>query len=272
MTTHLSSPLNSTCASLLLPLFIRAQETQRPNPILKDEWAVEMVGKLHFDNAQFAQAKVSEEVQVSILLRNRQFDRIARDFLHRNPGSIVVYLGCGLDARFERLDNQQVEWFDLDLPEVIQLRRELMGTESCRYHLLACSVLDLTWMDQVIMPPSPPTLILAEGLLMFFTEPQVKQLVLAIKQRFPGAELVFDAFSPFYAWGNNRRVSKTGVGALVGWSLKDPHLLEGWSAGIRLVSTWYPFLQDEPRLSHLRWVRHFPILAKTTGIFHYNLS
>ncbi|HSB65612.1 MAG TPA: class I SAM-dependent methyltransferase, partial [Anaerolineales bacterium] len=135
--------------SLLLPLYIRARETQRPDPILTDDSAVELVQKLRFDDAQFSQANVSEEVQVSILLRNRQFDRITRDFLGRHSAAMVIQLGCGLDARFERVDNQQVEWFDLDLPEVIRLRRELMGDESCRYHLLESSALDLLWMDQV---------------------------------------------------------------------------------------------------------------------------
>src|SRR4030042_500558 len=207
--------------SLLLPLFIRSIETQRPDALIKDEWAVELTRKLKLEVTFFERAQLATEVQVSILLRNRQFDHIARDYLIRHPDAVVVHLGCGLDARFERVDNNQVAWYDLDLPEVISLRRKLMGSESCRYQLLACSVLDQAWMDLVGENMPRPFLFLAEGLFMFLKAGQVKELVLALKNRFPDSELAFDAFSPFYVWGNNRRAVRTKVGALAHWALND---------------------------------------------------
>jgi len=258
--------------SLLIPLYIRANETQRPDAILKDSWAVELIDKLNLDEKLLAHSQVSEEVQVSILLRNRQFDRIALEFLTHHPEAVVVYLGCGLDARFERMDNGQVVWYDLDLLEVIELRRALMGGESSRHHLLASSALDPTWMDTVSVHKPRPFLFLAEGLTIFFEEAQVRNLVVALKDHFPGSELAFDAFSPFYMWGNNRRVARTNLGALAYWALKHPTDLEGWAEGIRLLDEWYPFLCNEPRLAHIRWVRFVPMLSKTTGIFHYQLG
>lgn len=70
----------------------------------------------------------------------REIDRYARDFLSRHPEAAVVHIGCGLDSRFERVDNGKVEWYDLDLPDVIELRRKFIGDEGERYHLLDCSV------------------------------------------------------------------------------------------------------------------------------------
>ena len=258
--------------SLLLPLFIRAIESQRPDALIIDEHAQTLVQKLNLDETYFNQAQVGEEVQVSILLRNRQFDRITTDFLTKNPKAIVVYLGCGLDTRFNRVDDGRVEWYDLDLPEVIALRAELIGGEAGRYHLLACSALDHAWMDSVSIHKPRPFLFQAEGLFMFFEEAQVRELVLALKDRFPGSELVFDAFSPFYVWANNRRVTRTNIGARAHWSLSRGNELERWGDGIRLTSEWYPFLCNEPRLRHVRWVRFVPLLSKTTGIFHYRLG
>jgi O-methyltransferase involved in polyketide biosynthesis len=220
----------------------------------------------------FKQAQVATEVQVSILLRNRQFDRITRDYLSRHPDAVVVYLGCGLDARFERVDNGQVAWYDLDLPEVITLRRKLMGGESCRYQLLAYSVLERAWMDVVSENLPRPFLFLAEGLFMFFEAGQIKQLILGLKEKFPDSELVFDAFSPFYVWGNNRRVERTKIGVKALWALKNGRELETWGDGIRQLDEWYPFLCPEPRLAHIRWVRYIPLLSKTTGIFRYKLG
>ena len=267
-----NNDLSGVAESLLLPLYIRALETSRPNAILKDERAVELIKKLNFSLSTFTQAQVSEEVKVSILLRNRQFDIITRNFLSHHPNATVVSLGCGLDSRFERLDNGQTVWFDLDLPEVIDLRRKLIGDEIERYHLLAGSALDLIWMDAVSIHRSSQCLFLAEGLFMFFEEHQVRDLILAINTRFPNSELVFDAFSPFYAWGNNRRAARTHIGAEANWALKDGKNLENWAKGIHLLDEWYPFLCPEPRLAHLRWVRFIPLLGKSTGIFHYMLS
>jgi O-methyltransferase involved in polyketide biosynthesis len=264
--------LKGVSESLLLPLYIRAKEMNQPNPILKDERAVELVQKLKYDESMFNPAQVREDVQVSILLRNRQFDLITSAYLARYPNAIVVHLGCGLDTRFERLDNSQLEWYDLDLPKVTALRHELLDVETERYHLLACSVIDPAWIDMVSIHLPRPFLFLAEGLFMFFEEDQIKSLVLALNGRFPGSELVFDAFSPFYAWGNNRRVNRTHIGAAALWSLKDSKELENWAEGIHLLDEWYPFLCPEPRLAHLRWVRFIPVLAKTTGIFRYRLS
>ncbi len=264
--------LSEVAKSLLLPLYIRAQESQRSDALLKDERAVELVQKLNLDPSQFEHAQLAEEVQVSILLRNRQFDRNTFDYLTRHPDAVVIYLGCGLDTRFERVDNGQVAWYDLDLPEVIDLRRKLIGGESYRYQLLSCSALDPAWMEVVSEHRPRPFLFLAEGLFMFFDEAQVKELVLTLKDRFSGSELVFDAFSPFYIWGNNRRVARTKIGALAHWALKQGKELESWADGITLLSEWYPYLCREPRLAHIRWVRFIPLLSKTTGIFHYQLG
>lgn len=263
--------LSEITSTIFIPLYLRAMESQRPDALVKDAHSLTLIQKLELDPTKFDQAQVSEEVQVSILLRSRQFDQLTGDFLSRNSSAVVVYLGCGLDTRFERVDNGKVKWYDLDLPEVIDLRRELIGEESDRHHLLACSALDFSWMDLVSIHESRPFLFLAEGIFMFFEDHQVRDLVLALKDNFPNSELVFDAFSPFYVWANNRRVKRTKIGALTHWALSKGKELEGWGEGIHLISEWHPFLCPEPRLSHIRWVRFVPMLYKTMGIFHYRL-
>ncbi len=54
-----------------------------------------------------------------------------------------------MDTRFHRVDNGQAHFFDLDLPEVIRFKRNYVE-ESPRYRLIASSVFDYAWMDQVI--------------------------------------------------------------------------------------------------------------------------
>jgi methyltransferase (TIGR00027 family) len=266
--------LSGVAETLLIPLYIRAIESERPDALLKDEKAVALVTQMESAFSRIKQIKMDEEDRVALILRNREFDRYARAFLNRYPEAVVVHIGCGLDARFERVDNGQVEWYDLDLPEVIQLRQKFIGGEGTHYHFLACSVFDSAWLNTISAHRPRPFLFLAEGVLMYFEETQVNSLVLTLRERFPGAELVFDAFSPFLVRMNNLRfkISRTQVSARYHWGLKRGKDLEGWSDGICLLDEWFPFDCPEPRLARVQWVRHIPPLAKVMGIFHYRLG
>ena len=266
--------LSGVAETLLIPLYIRAIESERPDALLKDEKAVALVTQMDSAFSRIKQIKMDEEDRVALVLRNREFDRYARDFLTRCPEAVVVHIGCGLDARFERVDNGQVEWYDLDLPEVIELRRKFIGGEGTRYHFLACSVFEGAWLNTVSAHRQRPFLFLAEGVLMYFEEMQVKSLVLTLLERFPGAELVFDAFSPFLVRMNNLRfnISRTKVSARYHWGLKRGKDLEGWGDDICLLDEWFPFDRPEPRLARVRWVRYIPPLAKVMGIFHYRFE
>jgi O-methyltransferase involved in polyketide biosynthesis len=264
--------LNGVAETLLITLYIRAMESQRPDALIKDEKAVALVTQMDYDFSRIKQIKMDEEDKVTLILRNREFDRYARDFLARHPEAVVVHIGCGLDSRFERVDNGKVEWYDLDLPEVIELRRKFIGGEGARYHFLACSAFDLVWLDTVSVQGQRPFLFLAEGVFMYFEEAQVKSLVLALQEHFPGAELVFDAFSPFLVRTNNLRLALTKYGARYLWGLKRGKDLESWGTGIHLLSEWSYFDRPEPRLAHIQWMRHIPLLAKVLSIFHYQLG
>jgi O-methyltransferase involved in polyketide biosynthesis len=268
--------MSGVAETLLITLYIRAIESQRPDALMKDERAEALVRQMDQDFLQKKLAKVEDYSQVAIILRSREFDRHARDFLASHPEAVVVNIGCGLDTRFERVcseqpDNGRVEWYDLDLPEVIALRRKLIGGEGEHYHLLACSVLDVAWLDVVSAHRQRPFLFLAEGVLMYFDEAQAKSLVLTLKRHFSGAELVFDAFSPFFSWANNLRVTLTKIGARSHWALKHGQDLERWSDGICLLDERFPFQYPEPRLGRALVVRHIPFFTKTIGVFHYQL-
>ena len=143
MPTHTIRNLNAVSQTLLIPLYFRAIESERPDALVRDPKAVELVGQLDYD---FSGVQRLKDEQVNYLLRMREFDRQARAFLAEHPDGVIVDLGCGLDTRFERVDNGQVEWYGLDLPEVIELRKELLD-ETPRSHFIECSVLDFSWMD-----------------------------------------------------------------------------------------------------------------------------
>jgi O-methyltransferase involved in polyketide biosynthesis len=258
-------------------------ESQRPDAMIKDEKAVALVMQMRaeapsrLDFSQVKQIPMTELLNTMRIMFTREFDRYARDFLSRYPEAVVVHIGCGLDTRFERLDNGQVEWYDLDLPDIIELRRRLIGDEWGRYHLLACSVLEDAWLEAVEAHRQRPFLFLAEGVFMYFTETQVKSLVLRLKEHFPVTELVFDAYSPFMRWAHNLRVIRKRVGSHLNWDLKHGQDLEGWGrqgtgGGIRLLDERFPFQFPEVDRRRALRVRLFsPLVARGIGIFHYRI-
>jgi len=269
-TTNLT--LSGVSQTLLVTLYLRAMETQRPDALIKDEKAVELVTRMGHDFDRIRQIPMKEVNKVVPLLRNREFDRYARDFLARRPDAVVVHIGCGLDSRFERVDNGQVEWYDLDFPHVIELRRKLIGEERERYHFLACSALEDAWMKAVSAHRQRFFLFMAEGVFPYLEEEQVKWLVLRLRDHFPGAELVFDAISPFELWVGNLRLAISKLGARAHWGLRRGQEIEGWGDGICLLGEWGFFDDPTPRLDNIRWMRRIPLLARALRIYHFQLG
>src|SRR5512136_1650830 len=264
MPTHTILNLNAVSQTLLIPLYFRAMEGQRPDALIRDPKAVDLVGQLDYD---FSSIQRLKNDSVNYLLRMTEFDRLAWAFLVEHPGRVIVDLGCGLDTRFERVDNGQVEWYGLDLPEVIDVRKELLE-ETPRSHFIGCSVLDLSWMDALSGQAGKPILFLAEAVLVYLEEADVKQLVQALAGRFPGAELVCEAYSPVVI----RLHPRPAAVAQPRWGLKDDRDVEAWAPGIRLLSQWYYFDQPEPRLGAFQLMRHFPFIARMVRIVHYRLG
>jgi O-methyltransferase involved in polyketide biosynthesis len=274
MTEQESQKLSEVSETMLITLYLRAMESQRPDALIKDEKAVELVSQMNYDFSWTKRVPMSEVNKVTIILRNWEFDRYVRDFLRHFPEAVVVHIGCGLDTRFERVDNGHVHWYDLDLPEVIQLRKELIGTEAGRYHLLVCSVFDNQWLE-VLSVHKCPFLFVAEGVSMYFDEGQVRRLFFLLRDNFPGAELVFDAFSPFHIWRSNLQIRFTKISdrfPRLCWGLWNGHEVESWGEGILLLDDWGYLDSSEPRLSFYRYIRHFPIAAKAGRIYHYRLG
>ncbi len=278
-----SVTLSGVPETLLIPLYVRAIESQRPDAMMKDEKAVALVTQKSFDFTGVRQIPMNEALNVMRIMQVREMDRYARDFLNRHPEAVVVDIGCGLDSRFERVcserpDNGQAEWYDMDLPEIIELRRRFISDEKERYHLLGCSVFEDTWLEAVSVHRQRPFLFLAEGVFVYFEEAQVKSLVLTLLNRFPGSEMVFDVFSPFGVWECNFAISRSKLSARAHWGTWHGREIEGWvgasraAGSIRLLDEWGVFDRPEPRLDPFRWMAPIYHLLKPVRICHFQLG
>jgi phosphoenolpyruvate synthase/pyruvate phosphate dikinase len=100
--------LSGVSETYLAPLYWRAMESQRPEALIKDEKAVALVTQMSLDFSRVRQIPMTELLKVMRIMFTREMDRYARDFLSHHPEAVVIHIGCGLDSRFERVDNGQV--------------------------------------------------------------------------------------------------------------------------------------------------------------------
>ncbi len=217
--------------TLLIPLYARAVETHKVDGMLRDPRAVEMVQALDYDFSRFAEIGSL----AGACLRTLVFDDWVERFLDRCPGGTVVEIGTGLNTRFERVDNGRVQWFDLDLPDAIAVRRRFF-TDHERRHMIAASVLDHAWTEQVLAAPGP-YLFVAEAVLAFLTESQVRQVYALLVDRFSGGELIVDtAGRAMFDAQNSTDVLGT-VAARMRWSCDDPRIPARWHPNVKLVES-----------------------------------
>ena len=109
--------------TMLIPLYARAAETQAPQPMIRDEDAVQMVAAIDYDYSTFADDAAT---LLGIAIRTQVLDEFAGEYIAQHPDACIINLGAGLDTRFSRVDNGRVRWYDLDLPESIAIRHQFI--------------------------------------------------------------------------------------------------------------------------------------------------
>ena len=233
MTKPVKPDLGPVQETLLIPLLARARETERRRGLLRDPRAVEFVHSLDYDFAKWEGGRSLK----GAMLRARMFDRYVEDFLAAHPRGTVVEVGCGLDTRFDRVDNGRVHWFDLDLPDTIALRRRFFDDEP-RRTMVAASVLDRTWMDAVAATGGP-WMFVAEAVLIYLDAPQARSAIVGIAQRFPGARIAFDTTGARMVDTQDRHDAMRHLPrqSWFRWKCDDPHEIESWGANLRLAAS-----------------------------------
>ena len=140
--------------TLLIPLYYRACETLREDAIIRDEDAVRIIDEIDYDFSCFDEAKY---VYLDCVIRSEIFDERVERFISNNPNGAILNLGAGLDARFQRVDNGSIRWFDLDFPDVIGIRDQLLPASDRVTHV-ASSAFDFDWLDALPVSPETPLL------------------------------------------------------------------------------------------------------------------
>ncbi len=201
---------------------------------------IPLYGKALMSRENFAEDKTAEEIvrneaenlkdvdtsrklAIYMAMRAMQYDEAVLDFVKQNPKCIIIHLGCGLDSRINRTDVDAV-WYDLDFPDVIALRKKYYK-ENEQYTMLSSSVTDLTWLDKIPYK-NENVLIIAEGLSMYLSETDMKNIIEALGRKFGKCTFIFDAYSTFAAKMSKYRNPVNEVDARIDFAMDNPQILE----------------------------------------------
>ncbi len=210
--------------TLLATLHGRALDSRSPDPILRDRAAETAVARIDYD---FSKLKMSAIDAFGVAVRAKYLDRVAADDLEKFPGASVLHLGCGLDTRVLRLDPpNRVRWYDVDYPEVIELRRRVYHDHAERegYRMIGASVTEPGWLDEI--PADRPAVVVAEGLVQYLKKDDLVALLGWMTDRFPAGRVGFDAWNTLAARLGRFQRQLRAIGAKVaGWGIDDPREL-----------------------------------------------
>lgn len=255
--------LNGVSETLLVPLWARAVEAKHPDPIIKDVKAAEIMQEIEYD---FAKLDGEWPTQISVVVRTELLDRATEAFINRHPDAVIINIGCGLDTRFSRLDNGKVQWYDLDLPEVINTRQHFFD-ETDRYRMIPKSIFDYSWIDEVDRKKS--VLIIAEGVLMYFTEKDVKALMDKLITSFPAAEMLLETTSPSLVKQSQKQdliKNQYQIDAALHWGIKrGGKWIEKLNEGIEFIEEWHYFDYHRDRWNKIRWMALIPHFKNKFG-------
>lgn len=227
--------------TMLMMLSSKAIQSQWKDPILRDPWAEEAMRHIDYDMSKTLKGVASwgmwKEIGCTIIAtRAATFDLLTTRYLADRPEAAVLHVGCGMDSRVFRVDPPaSVRWFDVDYPDVIDLRRQLFP-ERDAYQLIGAPLSDLRWLDEV--PRDRPGLLVAEGVLHYMSETDVKALLNAVVAHFPGGQVIFDICNPFIVKRAGANVG--GTGATYRWGLDDPQDIKQLEPKLELIKEYKP--------------------------------
>lgn len=231
---------NTVQETLVIPLYARKLCTEQYPNLFQDFRAAELMDRMDYDfykHEKKGRGVVYRFGALEAAMRQYDIAWEVRDYLNTHPKAAVVNLGCGLDLTGENCDNGLCQIYNLDFPEVIALREQLIP-ETERVKNIAVDLNDTNWFDRI--DSSCGTIFFAAGVFYYFRTEAVKRLLSKMAERFPDGRLIFDA------------AGKTAVKLMVKTWVK--------SLGINAVGTH--FYIDDPKKDLQPWIANTDISTR----------
>ena len=254
---------NTVQETLVIPLYGRKMCSELYPNLYRDETAVRLMERVDYDFSRLAAGAKSTMQRFGFLevaMRQSDLAWAVRDYLRTHPRAAVVNLGCGLDGTGCACDNGTCRIYNIDFPDVIAVRNELLPAGE-REENIACDLTDHAWMEKI--DASGGAVFFAAGVFYYFLTPQVKALVCAMAEAFPGGKLVFDAANRkavklmLKTWLKDAEIKDVGAYFAVTDARRE---LSAWSDRLRVSSRGYMLGYNDLRNQNVR--KFFRFLSK----------
>ena len=233
---------NTVRETLLIPLFARKVCSELYPNLYRDETAVRLIDQIDYD---FSEAEKNSRSlmqrfgSLEVAMRQNDLAFEVRDYLKSHPNAAVVNLGCGLDCTGRACDNGRCKIYNLDFPNVITVRNELLPAGDWEQNI-PCDLNDTAWFSEV--DTSGGAVFFASGVFYYFLTEQVKALVQAMADAFPGGVLVFDAANQTAVkmiaktWLKSAKIRDVGAYFAVSDAPKE---IGAWDSRLQVTSRGY---------------------------------
>ena len=233
---------NTVQETLIIPLFARKVCSELYPNLYRDETSIRLIDEIDYDFSE-AERKSRSLMQrfgaLEVAMRQNDLAWEARDYLKSHPTAAVVNLGCGLDSTGRACDNGSCKIYNLDFPDVIAVRNELLPAGE-REENIPCNLNDTAWFSQI--DASGGAVFFASGVFYYFLTEQVKALVQSMAGAFPGGVLVFDAANRTAVkmiaktWLKSAKIKDVGAYFAVSDASKE---IGAWDSRLQVTSRGY---------------------------------
>lgn len=198
----------------LITLAIRASETMRPNARIKDPIAKEIIDTLNVDVSNYDHFMSHEGVIARTIMYKNQLSELIKQY----PDALCVNLGCGFDDKFVQVDNGSITWFDVDLPDILNVRRKIFKDRD-RCVMKEGSALESDWTKG--LPQCSTNIIVMEGVLEYFTKEEVTKCLNILCDSFEHGYLLAELHHPIVGKNTKHHDSVKYTNAEFHWGTKS---------------------------------------------------
>ena len=233
---------NTVQETLIIPLYARKVCSELYPDLYRDETAVRLIGEIDYDFSQAeknARGLMQRFGSLEVAMRQNDLAFEVRDYLKDHPNAAVVNLGCGLDSTGKACDNGSCSIYNLDFPDVIAVRNELLPAGE-REKNIPCNLNDTAWFSEI--DASGGAVFFASGVFYYFLTEQVQALVQAMAEAFPGGVLVFDGANRTAVkmiaktWLKSAKIQDVGAYFAVSDAPKE---ISPWDSRLQVTSRGY---------------------------------
>lgn len=221
--------------TMIQTLYARAKESMKPNPKIKDDMAAEIVSQLDYD---FSNADKDSAMSSGVIARTIVLDEMVGKYLAKHPKTVVVNIACGMDTRCYRMKGKYLRWYNVDLPETMEIRKRFL-TENDPVYQIAKSAMDSSYTDDIAYNKEN-VLVVIEGLSMYLHENDIRQIFSIIEKTYSKAAVMIETMSPFIV-NHVKEKSIEGSNAKFTWGVKNGKELQklvpafSWKRDVSLV-------------------------------------